>query len=259
MCFLLCRELKLPVSLKLTRQHRHDQEARIAHDVQELIANKQLTASFDVPNLAGPLEVTANVARRNIVCGISVQAPENLQRYKSRLNWLLRQIPEEADGSTVIHIHWRYGGKTYAPVATLRTNHEVADIGRPGALPRQFDVATLTDLERKFSGVKTFIDGLEEAVPRFYEQVARHISPWYPAPVPGQPSDGQSDLAATVESLEDAPPSPMRVVRQGVFEGRRFSIFENGSIEIETSSGTKWFKDFAALQTFDKSGENPPR
>jgi hypothetical protein len=252
LCLILCRELRVPVSLIMSRQHKQDQQARIADDAAELVSNKRLHAIFDVPNLAGPLHVAVNMMRRNVVCSMSVAAPEDRQKYKSRLNWLLRQIPQDADASTVVHIHWRNGGKTFAPLAQLRANPEAGDIGRPGTVPKQFDVATVTDLERRFSGTKTFIDGLEAAVPRFYETVARHISPWYPAPVPGPPTNGQKeDIAATVEGLDGPSPRPMRVVQQGVVEGRRYSIFENGSIQIETATGTKWFKDFAALREFD--------
>jgi len=42
-----------------------------------------------------------------------------------------------------------------------------------------------------------------------------------------------------------------RIVQEGTIKGRRFFIFEDGSFEVETSTGTKWFKNLAALQSFD--------
>jgi hypothetical protein len=39
-----------------------------------------------------------------------------------------------------------------------------------------------------------------------------------------------------------------RVFQSGIFEGKSFSIFDDGSIEIQTGSGIKEFKDFAELR-----------
>ncbi len=39
-----------------------------------------------------------------------------------------------------------------------------------------------------------------------------------------------------------------RVIQSGIIEGKSFSIFDNGSIEIQTGSGIKRFKDFAELR-----------
>jgi hypothetical protein len=39
-----------------------------------------------------------------------------------------------------------------------------------------------------------------------------------------------------------------RVIQSGIIEGKSFSIFDNGSIEIQTGSGIKQFKDFAELR-----------
>jgi hypothetical protein len=48
---------------------------------------------------------------------------------------------------------------------------------------------------------------------------------------------------------DNAPSSKERkVIQSGVFEGKSFSIFDDGSIEIETGSGLQEFKDFAELR-----------
>ena len=38
------------------------------------------------------------------------------------------------------------------------------------------------------------------------------------------------------------------VIQSGIIEGKSFSIFDNGSIEIQTGSGIKQFKDYAELR-----------
>jgi hypothetical protein len=39
-----------------------------------------------------------------------------------------------------------------------------------------------------------------------------------------------------------------RIIQSGIIEGKSFSIFDDGSIEIQTGSGIKQFKDFAELR-----------
>jgi hypothetical protein len=39
-----------------------------------------------------------------------------------------------------------------------------------------------------------------------------------------------------------------RVIQSGIIEGKSFSIFDDGSIEIQTESETRQFKDFAELR-----------
>ena len=44
------------------------------------------------------------------------------------------------------------------------------------------------------------------------------------------------------------PTKERRVIQSGIIEGKSFSIFDDGSIEIQTGSGIKQFKDFAELR-----------
>ncbi len=57
-----------------------------------------------------------------------------------------------------------------------------------------------------------------------------------------------------------------RVIQSGIIEGKLFSIFDDGSIEIQTGSGIKQFKDFAELRavaaariSHDGTGQTNPR
>ena len=57
-----------------------------------------------------------------------------------------------------------------------------------------------------------------------------------------------------------------KVIQSGLFEGKSFSIFDDGSIEIQTGSGIKQFKDFAELRAvaaakhgYDASGRTEAR
>ena len=75
-------------------------------------------------------------------------------------------------------------------------------------------------------------------------------------------ADGPTEPAGDI-----APSSKERkVIQSGVFEGKSFSIFDDGSIEIETGSGLQQFKDFAELRavaaarvSHDGTGQTNPR
>ena len=249
-CLLLSRKLKVPVSLDLRRTHKDNQASRISEDADQLAETKRLTATFNVPEVAGPIEVVAHALRRNIICRMRVDAPRDLKRYSSRLNWLLRQLPSEVDQTAAIRIRWQGGGETFAQLAELKENPEVAEIGRPGALPRSFEITIVKDLERKFFGPSSFVVGLETAIPTFYDEIARHIEAWQPSPPSGPAGSGDETLSDEIESLPEAQLGPRRIVQRGDIAGRAFTIFDDGSIEVETNQGVKWFKDLAALQSF---------
>ncbi|MCG8559806.1 MAG: hypothetical protein MI824_08405 [Hyphomicrobiales bacterium] len=249
-CLILSRHLRAPVSLRLKRSHRDDQSMRIADDAQALAETKRLMAAFEVPNLAGPMEVVADLRRRNIVCRMQVAAPEDRKRYASRLNWLLRQLPDDLDRSAVVRVYWKGGGETYASVPELRDDVKVADIERPGAVPRSFEVAVISDLERKFFGPQSFIEGLEAAVPQFYDSVAKHIREWRAMPPEGPAVQVDENLTEPFDRARVVRRNPDRVAHKGSIDGRVYSIFEDGSIEVETPRGVKWFRDLAALQSF---------
>lgn len=256
LCLLLARKLRVPVSLKIKKSHRSDQTARVNADADELVATKRLSATFDVPNIAAPIEVTANALKRNIVCQMSVDAPEDKRRYESRLNWLLRQLPEETDARIGIHIRWKNGGNSFGWITDLRSNPKIADIDRQGALPKCFDVITVTDLGRKFSGTKNFIDVLETALPQFYDSIARHIRPWQPSPASG-PLEGDESLADTVESLPNRKLTPRQIVKQGAAGNGHYLVFADGSIEVETPNGIRSFKSLGELLAHAKRTTPP--
>jgi hypothetical protein len=80
--------------------------------------------------------------------------------------------------------------------------------------------------------------------------------------------DGRVAADGPTEPAGDNAPSSKerKVIQSGVFEGRSFSIFDDGSIEIETGSGLQEFKDFAELRavaaariSHDGTGQTNPR
>lgn len=257
MCLILSRKLKVAVTTRLKKFHRESQSARVDADAEEFVTTKRLTAAFEIPNVAGPIEVIADALKRNIICQMCVNAPEDKKRYESRLNWLLRQLPDEPDVPVGIHIRWRNGGTSFGWLGDLRTNPKSADIDRSGALPKCFEVFTVTDLGKKFAGTKNFIEVLEGAVPQFYDNVARHIRAWQPSPMTG-PVEGEETLADTVNRLPEPKLASKRIVRRGEVGSGRFVMFEDGSIEVETPSGVKRFRSIDELVASARSTKPQP-
>ncbi|MEG6509207.1 hypothetical protein V6C03_09515 [Methyloligella sp. 2.7D] len=255
LCLIMSRKLKVPVRLKIKKHYRNDQTSRIEADAEELVASKKLRAIFEVPNVASSIEVTADVSKRTVMCRMSVEAPEDRKRYESRLNWLLRQLPDETAGPVGIHIRWRNGGTSFGWAEELRNDPKTADIDRSGALPKCFEVVTITDLGKKFAGVRKFIEVLEEAVPQFYDDVARHIRPWQPSPSPI--TDAES-LADTVASLPSPKVAPRRVVKRGEVANGHYVLFEDGSIQVVMSNGTLSFKNLQELVAYTKRQDQKP-
>ena len=71
---------------------------------------------------------------------------------------------------------------------------------------------------------------MEMAVPRFYKSVASHVRASANWSTPGL-EEAEESLAVTVEGIR-AEAAPASVVQQGNFNGRQFSIFNNGSMRV---------------------------
>jgi hypothetical protein len=241
-CISRTRQSKFPVSLSLGKSH-WDQHTRLADDVAEFVENHTLSASFEFPTPAGPIELIADARRRNITCRLYVDAPLNRQTYRARVRWLLNQLPEEAALAARLDLLWERNHRSSAPLSSFREDLNAARIDSPSA-PRAFEIVHVTDLAARFSGSRTFIPALEEALAVFHESIAQHIRPWH-GPVPVEEEPG---VESAKETTEPAPVEPKRnVAQKGQFRGRAFSIFDDGSIEIETGNGVQRFNSVAEL------------
>jgi hypothetical protein len=244
-CTRLSRDLRLPVSVLLARAHRDDRAARIADGVTALVESNFLYGSFEFPELAGPLELEANVMARTIACRLEVLAPRDRQRYSARLRWLLNQLPEESDPEAIVEFIWDRGVRSRASIANLRANPDTGRLDIAGA-PNYFDISVITDLSNRFSATRNFAPALEEAIAHFYDKIARHIRPWQPSRVSPTGVEFEEELSEAVPAPTPSPPE-RHVTKRGEVGGCAYSVFNDGSIEIETSNGVKRFNSLAEL------------
>lgn len=127
----------------------------------------------------------------------ALAAPRDEQRASSRINWLLLQLAK-ADPAD-IHLRAFWPGRapaTQAPLAKLRDNPALLKAENRSLAPTQFEVPLVRDLGAMFTGSRTFIEQLEQAVPHFYEQVGQHLRAYVVAPPRLKREDiGEEDAA----------------------------------------------------------------
>ena len=113
-------------------------------------------------------------------------------------------------------------------------------------LARSFDAAT------QFSGAQNFVKSVNAATWTFYDSVARHIHPWIPSARTAAIVETEDVQGSAGEALKRAPPT---ILQEQHLPGGTVRVFTDGSIELETSAGTRWFRDFNELERVSKAQE----
>src|SRR5262249_39315601 len=146
-------------------------------DVLEFVDHHQLWAAFDFAAHAGPIEVVADAVRRNITCSLRLAAPLDRQSYRSRIRWLLNQLPADLPIDPRVDVYLERNQRSSALLSEFQEDLDAARITSPSA-PRQFDIVCVTDLATRFAGARTFVPALADALTVFYEGIAQHLRPW---------------------------------------------------------------------------------
>ena len=183
LCLIMSRKLGQNVGLKLSRAHRTDPQARLKDDCETLVDEQVLRCVLDVPHAATDIEVVANLTKRTISCSMKLGAPKDKKRTSARVNWLTRQLTKaETDDMFVKAFRTGNAEETQAPLETLMNDANALDSDTTNVVPSKFEVFYMVDLAGRFAGNKVFIDELEAAVPRFYEQVGQRLRAWVAPP-----------------------------------------------------------------------------
>ena len=186
------------VTIGLSREHRGNSIKRIEDDAAVLSKDKELRAKYDVPDAASPIMVIADLRGRTIEVSMQLRAPMDKKKTGARVNWLLRQLPKDGEE---LHIRASWPRRTKATQASLesiRENPSVLQIEDRSLAPTQFEVKLVRNAVGRFSQPKRFVEELEEAVRRFYEQVGQRLKRWQPA---------APKIAETSQDVEDTQPN----------------------------------------------------
>ncbi|MEJ2121397.1 MAG: hypothetical protein P8Z76_11950 [Alphaproteobacteria bacterium] len=224
MCLILSRHLGRPVRLKLERKHRDAPLDRLKDDGSILAEKKKLRCAFHIPDAASDLSVVVDLRTRSVACGMRMEAPRDKKSTKARVNWLLRQLSKTDDPDIYVKASWpSRAPDTIDSLARVRENPEILQTENQKLAPHSFEVQLIRDLAGKFSGSRTFIEHLEAAVPRFYDQVGQHLRAWQaPPPKPR----GQNVTSPPVDESEEPETaqfeqSPVEAAQPGSLLGHR--------------------------------------
>jgi hypothetical protein len=188
LCLLMTRKLNAPVQAYISKPHRDDPELRMRDDCEHLVKNHKLYARLDIPDAAAPLEVVADLVRRSVCIYMSVAAPKDKKKTSARVGWLIKQLAKSNPENVYIRASWPGRAPiTQALLKDLREDPALIEGGNKTLAPVAFEVMLVHDMAAKFSGAKTFIEQLEEAVPRFYKDVGQHLRAYVAAPPKLQP------------------------------------------------------------------------
>lgn len=204
LCLIMSRELGRYVKLKLKKAHKDNPPCRLRDGCEELVKTAQLTCEMDVPDAAATIEVTADLRTRHISCAMRLASPRDRKKTSARVNWLLRQVEKTEPENIFVKAIWPTTAQdTMASLADLREDPAILQTDNQSLAPKHLEVIMVRDLAGKFSGIKTFIEGVEAVVPRFYEQVGQHLRAWVPPPP--KPREGvsaelQAESAETPET-----------------------------------------------------------
>ena len=189
-CLILNRRITKRVALRLTRKYILDPELRLREACDRLIECQELRSVFTIQDAANDLEVTANLQRRTVSCSMVLNAPRNKQRASARINWLLRQMKRVENANVIVRAHWPGRAMpTQAPLAQALEDGKCLESDQSAAAPLRFEVIMLKELGVRFSGVRTFIEDLEDVIPEFYDLIGQKLRAWVPPPPPIEKHD----------------------------------------------------------------------
>ena len=208
---LMAQKIGTQVRIALSRAHAEDASARLREECDLLVAEHQLRCTLDVPDTAAPIKICADLQRRSLAVSMEVAAPKDKQRASSRINWLVRQLSKTTAIDMYIRARWPgRASVTQVTLAEARGDGDTLERGREGMVPTSFEIVLVRDLAAKFSGAKTFIEALEDAVPYFYEQVGQQLRPYVATPPKikdGTKADAQDAQPSDPATLHIAPPA----------------------------------------------------
>ncbi len=217
----LLRFLSLDLTKDLGRDvkqlaRRQEATAVARHQaLRESLADaSRLYADLQIPDTAGPLEITADLATRQIVVSTDLVAPKEGQS-RGRLSWLLRQLQKAPPDLTVEVQLARTSLTLSAPLGAIRDDPTIVLPDRTREI-RGFRLSLTRDLGlNRQAGRGSFIDSVLTNVKTFYGEVLQQLTAWKPrppklrtteGPIEREIADVPDDIEAALELAEDAQP-----------------------------------------------------
>lgn len=193
------RDLGSGVQVALSRKELADPASRATTLLADLAGRGVLTGRLRIPNTVGDLEITADVRTGRCIIEVEIAAPAE-GRAQTRVNWLLRQLSDEADGSLRIDAFAHMARASTSELLKVLRADPMRLLPDPRADLRRFRIAAQSQLgAKRGTGRGAFIDSVLAAIEGFYGTVLQGLRPWVAKP-PQRPRSGSVLAEAGIDT-----------------------------------------------------------
>ena len=209
----LIRFLSLEMTKDLGRdirelQRRTESTADARHQAlrDSLAKSGELYAGLQIPDTAGPLQIVADLAGRQLRVSTELDALRDGQS-RGRVSWLLRQLSKAPPDLTVEARVSRLSTTLGAPLGRVRDDPSILMPDRTREI-RAFRLTLTRDLGlNRAAGRGSFIDSVVLNVKSFYADVLQKLTAWKPkapklrtaGPIEEQEAEGPEALTEAIE------------------------------------------------------------
>lgn len=161
----------------------HSQAPDVASRCHQLADSGLMFGSIKIPGTVAPIVLSADIRTEKVLCSVTTTAPRD-GRPLTRINWLLRQIPDAREQTRVVAL--LAGSREASNAALIRQLRADSTILVPddGRDIRGFRVEVDGPLGSKRStGSGTVIDSVVNLTTSFYGEVVQNLRPWSARPV----------------------------------------------------------------------------
>lgn len=169
-----------PVAIQLSKKLKASPEDQVKDATESVLKTSQLSGRLEVPNAAGPIQVTADFMRRTVSLDMKLISPQDVKRPSAAINWLSRQLKGAAEPDNIMV-------KAYWPKRTPMTMQPLSQVLKDADslvpegikdIPKELEVGVVIDLAGRFRGTRTFIEETEKGLKHFYDSIGEHLNVW---------------------------------------------------------------------------------
>jgi len=181
-------KLGVDVQPAISRADRTDPSARLRRLHKEALESRCLTATFKIPDAAGPVSVMVFLGGRTVWYSVAVEAPTQ-GRAKTRLTWFSRQLRGmQLPGNAMVSVKWDQRGlrtfgeanKVVEDATVLLRTPEGGQVAS-SALPRVFEVESTSDLVRgRGRSNAPVLEGVAGGLEAFYRGIVENLKTYIP-------------------------------------------------------------------------------
>lgn len=213
----LTKELGRDVRQTLPKSERSSTDRQGALR-DSLASSGRLYSELQVPNVAGPLEIVADLRSRQVIVSTKLEAPRE-GRSKSRVSWLLRQLAQAPDNVKVEVRASRSNVGLAAPLNDARKD-PAALYPEPNKEIRQFTISLTRNMGLKRDASRgSFVYSVISSTEEFYRTVLQNLRPWKAAPP--KLKKAQEVDEGPEEKIVDLPPALAEAVIDAADEMRQ--------------------------------------